>query len=195
MLQTSSPLLLCQVVSSCISKPSVESSVPRILRGPLIDHTDGFCMRISFYLDKPAAERSTVMLNIAFRGQRMRFGTGVAFAPKHWNSAKQEPKSSSPTVNADRRRLQSIEEFVRSLHGMMEFGDKKRALTANDVAVFKEQITAFLTPPSQKKLADGTSGFLHDFKTFIDTYAVRSKSGMITVQRPARAHYSCTSAH
>lgn len=141
-------------------------------------------MRISYYLDRPSTESTSVILNVAFRGHRFRFGTGVVIPVKYWNLTKQEPRSNSPAVNSERKRLEVIETFVRTLHETMNFGDKHRAVTVQDVALFKLQVNTFLTPPTLRKVADGTSGFQRDFQLFIDTYTIRSSSGMLTSQRP-----------
>lgn len=142
-------------------------------------------MRTSFYLDKPTEERSAIMLNVAFHGQRFRFGTGVAMSPKHWNAPKQEPRATSPTVNVDRRRLNAILEFVRTLFDSTKFGDRGHVVTQTDLAEFKQSIVAFLSPPPAQQPIAGSTNFEQDFNRFIDTYTLRSKSGMITTQRPS----------
>lgn len=144
-------------------------------------------MRLSFYLDKPDAERSIIMLNVSFRGQRLRFGTGVSMEPAHWNPKRQEPKASGPTVNSDRHRLEGIAKFVRATFDGMKFGDKQRSITPEDIAAFRSNVGEFLTPLSKKVVSAKGGEFKTDFDQFIATYTIRSKTGMVTTRRPIDA--------
>lgn len=145
-------------------------------------------MRLSFYLDKPDTDRSVVMLNLSFRGHRLRLGTGISLEPKHWNANRQEPKPSSPSVNQDRRRLLAIAEFIREAFDTFRFGDKKHAVTTVDIAAFKEQLSTYLTPEAITQGVARSGDFAEDFSVFIDTYTIRSSSGMITTRRPGASN-------
>jgi len=140
-------------------------------------------MRIAFYLDKPDSPTSAVMLNIAFRGYRLRFGTGVSTTKKHWNNEKQQPRFTDPNLNANSRRLNVIEQFVRQAYNDLQFDNKRTLVGADEIAVFKKSIAEFLSPSKSNVAA--TAGFESDFQQFIDTYTLTSASGLVTTKRPA----------
>ncbi|KAB2894426.1 MAG: Tyrosine recombinase XerC [Chlorobi bacterium] len=135
-------------------------------------------MRITFYLDKPQAARTSVMLNVAVAGHRLRFSTGVSLEPKHWNVDRQEPRSTDPHVNVHSKRLKAIEQFVVDLFHSQPTSRARKSL---DAVQFKEKIAAYLTPEEHRS---GSEGLERDFERFIKTYTLRSSTGMITSKRP-----------
>lgn len=136
-------------------------------------------MRLSFYLDKPQALRSALMINVAVFGQRLRFSSGISIEPKHWNVDRQAPRPTDPHVNVNTRRLKSIETFIVDLYHQQPTTTSKRSF---DVEKFRSAIQTFLTPELK---ASGTGGFANDFNRFIKTYTLRSSSGLVTMKRPS----------
>lgn len=134
-------------------------------------------MRLSFYLDKPHAARTALMLNVALRGKRLRFSTGISIEPKHWNSERQQPRTTDPHVNVNARRLRSIEQFVVELYHAQPTGRHQSI----DVVTFREAVESFLNPQRRQF---GSHGFEADFEQFIQTYTLRSSSGLVTMKRP-----------
>jgi integrase len=140
-------------------------------------------MKISFYLDKPKARTSVVLLNVAFRGHRLRFGTGISLPPRHWNRDRQEPRASDPYRNAHNNQLAAIANEVRKAYNDLGF-DEVTSLHGRDVLEkFKERIHAFVSPTH---VPSGSAGLLADFQVFIDTYTLRSSGGMVTSKRPGK---------
>lgn len=122
------------------------------------------------------------MLNVAYLGKRLRFGTGISLEPKHWNAARQEPRSSDPLRNVNFRRLTEIAHGVKkSLDAVTHEHAPSQSITEN-VDRLRRHIKKFLNPDAS--VLKTTGGILSDFDEFIDTYTMRSRSGMITTQRP-----------
>lgn len=134
-------------------------------------------MRLTFYLDRPQAPRTALMLNVAVKGQRLRFSTGISIDPKHWNAERQEPKSTDPHVNVNSRRLRSIEQFVVELY----HAQPTERGQLFDVPKFREAINTFLSPDGRQS---GSQGIEADFERFITSYTLRSSSGLVTMKRP-----------
>lgn len=149
---------------------------------PCRHFTDGFSMRISFYLDKPSAPQSVVMLNVAFFGQRLRFGTGISVESAHWNIDRQEPRSTDPFRNTHHRRLNSITTAVHTIYDEMRFGNRDRVVSSDDSAEFKSRIQAFLTPETSRQKHN--NNFIDNFNEFVERYTKRTISGMVTSARP-----------
>ena len=91
--------------SRCYTK-TVSKSVSKVWSSQLYSLLLAvFRMRPSFYLDKPKRQSSSIMLNVAIGGKRIRFGTGVIIEPKHWNSEKGSVRSTDPHRNANTKTL------------------------------------------------------------------------------------------
>jgi site-specific recombinase XerD len=139
-------------------------------------------MRVSFYLDRPTAPQSVVMLNVAFRSKRFRFSTGISTDPKQWNDDRQEPKSNDPHQNINRRRLNSIREAIDRAYHELSFSDKAKLISDSEVEAFKTRIETFLIADKPKQR---DASFLEQFQEFIDTYTIRSPEGLVTTKRPS----------
>ncbi len=139
-------------------------------------------MRVSFYLDRPSAPQSIVMLNVALRSKRFRFSTGISTNPKLWNDGRQEPKSNDPHQNLNRRRLNSIRDAVDRAYHELSFSDKARLIRDSDLEAFRARIESFLSADKPKLNA---STFADQFQEFIDTYTIRSPKGLVTTKRPS----------
>lgn len=140
-------------------------------------------MRLSFYLDKPQAKSSAVMLNVAMFGQRLRFGTGISIDPKHWNGERQEPRATDPHRNANRKRLIAITGIVNEAYNAMSFASGKRLVDEEEITAFKARVLEYLSP--QKARTPRSDTLLSAFDEFIQTYTLRSRSGLVTVTRPS----------
>ncbi|MCO6464994.1 MAG: tyrosine-type recombinase/integrase [Bradyrhizobiaceae bacterium] len=141
-------------------------------------------MKISFYLDKPASKTSVVLLNVAFRGKRFRFGTGISLNPKDWNKDRQEPRASDPYRNAHTKQMAAIVNEVRRAYNELGFDSSDGLLTSELISTFKDRIRSFVSPDT---VVSGSSGLISDFQVFIDTYTLRSSGGMVTSKRPGKS--------
>lgn len=139
-------------------------------------------MRVSFYLDRPTAPQSIVMLNVAFRSKRFRFSTGISTSPTVWNEDRQEPKPSDPHQNINRRRLNSIRDAVDRAYQELGFTDKTKLISESDIESFRTRIELYLAVDKPKPKA---ASFADQFQEFIDTYTIRSPSGLVTTKRPS----------
>ncbi len=146
-------------------------------------------MRISFYLDKPQAKSSVIMLNVALFGQRLRFGTGIVTESRHWNSDRQEPRTSDPFRNANRKRLAAISHAVSDAFNAMNFANSAKLVAADDILVFKSRIHEFIDPERTIVKGDtggkGAKSLIGDFAEFIATHTLRTRTGMVTMIRPS----------
>jgi hypothetical protein len=142
-------------------------------------------VRITFYLDKPSATTSAIMLNISMLGKRLRFGTGVTLEPRHWNNLKQEPRSSDPHRNANVRKLAHIRATVTELYNALSAGNEPHSKSAALVEALRDRVRASLSPELAERAARPTMP-LH-FEEFIATYTMRSSRGLVTAHRPNEA--------
>ncbi|MBK7576331.1 MAG: tyrosine-type recombinase/integrase [Ignavibacteria bacterium] len=148
-------------------------------------------MRITFYLDKPKRSTSSLLMNVAFAGRRMRVATGVVLEPEHWNHDRQTVRSSDPGRNAHQKRLEAITTFVQKAYNEVTPSGDVSVLSDEVVRAFEEKIRAFLSPQSPGRRTDmSTLSFDEAFGEFIDTYTVRTPQGMITSKRPGRGMLS-----
>ncbi|MCO6465079.1 MAG: site-specific integrase [Bradyrhizobiaceae bacterium] len=140
-------------------------------------------MRLSFYLDKPNAATSVVLLNVAFRGHRLRFGTGISLPPQHWNKDRQEPRASDPHRNAHLKQLSAISTEVHRVFNSLGFGEGRELVTPETIREFKDRIHDFIDPQAR---VQSTRGLIHDFTEFINTYTLRSSTGLVSSKRPGK---------
>lgn len=141
-------------------------------------------MKISFYLDKPTARTSVVLLNVAFRGYRLRFGTGISVDPRHWNKDRQEPRATDPLRNAHVKQMVAITNEVHRAYNDLGFDSKDELVTQRELSAFKSRVKAFVTP---SQVQSGSTGLLDDFQEFIDTYTIRTGGGQVTAKRPGKS--------
>lgn len=142
-----------------------------------------FRMRQSLYLDKPERQSSSIMLNIALGGKRIRFGTGVIIDPKHWNSDKECVRATDPQRNAHQKRLDLLTAFVRKTYNELVPSGDEKILSSEDLKNFTVRIRSFLRPAEDE--SGGKPGtFLERFDEFIEKYTIRTPNGMITTNRP-----------
>lgn len=144
-------------------------------------------MRLTFYVDKPDSQASALMLNIAFRGQRLRFGTGISIVPILWNHDKQQLRASDPLQNANQKRLDAITAYVTQQYNELNFGSRSKVISPDDIESFRTRILDYLSPDFESKQKKGFSDFYQDF---IDTYTLRTRSGLITAKRPSASTIS-----
>lgn len=140
-------------------------------------------MRLSYYLDKPNAATSVIILNVAFRGYRLRFGTGISLPPQHWNNGRQEPRSSDPYRNAHLKQLSAISTEVHRVYNSLGFGEGTVLVTDETIKDFKDRIRDFIVPRSR---IQSTRGLFLDFTEFINTYTLRSSTGLVSSKRPGK---------
>jgi integrase len=140
-------------------------------------------MRITFYLDKPQAATSAVMLNISVRGKRLRFGTGISLDPRHWNDQRQEPRSSDPLRNAHLHRLVTIRATVTDIYNTVYAGGSMPNDADSVASYLRESVRSFLSPEHQTMPASTT--LEARFEEFIATHTIRSARGLITSVRPS----------
>ncbi|MBC8124888.1 MAG: tyrosine-type recombinase/integrase [Candidatus Kapabacteria bacterium] len=140
-------------------------------------------MRLSFYLDKPERQSSSIMLNVALGGKRFRFGTGVIIDPKHWNAEKGSVRSTDPHRNANQKKLNHISEFVRTCYNELIPSGKEKILSSDDLANFTNRIRTFLSPTEDTETTRPRT-FEQRFEEFIKNYTIRTRNGMITSNRP-----------
>jgi|GEM_PF-3013601 len=57
-------------------------------------------MRLTFYIDRPDAPVSAIMINVAVGGKRFRFSTGISVVPTNWNHERQEIRAADPDRSA-----------------------------------------------------------------------------------------------
>lgn len=139
-------------------------------------------MRITFYLDKPQAVTSAVMLNISLRGKRLRFGTGISLDPRHWNDQRQEPRSGDPLRNAHLHRLAEIRSAVTSMYNAVISGGDGILDAERMVAALRDHVRACLLP-DRTGSKPGTT-LAARFEEFVQTHTMRSANGLITTTRP-----------
>ncbi len=139
-------------------------------------------MRLTFYVDRPDSQASALMLNIAFRGQRLRFGTGISIVPAWWNHDKQRIRTSDPLQNANQKRVDAITTYVTELYNGLNFGSKSKSLSHDDIESFRTKILDYLSPDFETKQKKDFYDFYQDF---IDTYTLRTRNGLITTKRPS----------
>lgn len=140
-------------------------------------------MKVTFYLDKPDAKRSVVMVNVALKGQRIRLGTGISIDTADWNTKRQEPKPSDPHINANRKKLEAIRAYVNQAYNDLTFTDNDQLKHDGDIQNLKVRIQSFLTfNESHRK---GSPSFQQGFTEFIENYTLHTRTGMVTAQRPA----------
>ena len=141
-------------------------------------------MRATFYLDKPAAPVSVVMLNCSLFGKRLRFGTGISLEPRHWNDQRQEPRASDPLRNANVRRLNMIRNDVINIYNGMSLDHPGGGRSTAFLEELRSQIRAYLAPERSDPSASSMEG---RFEEFIATYTMRSSRGLVTSVRPSTA--------
>ena len=105
-----------------------------------------FFMHITLYLDKPERATTSVLLNIALSGKRIRFGTGVTIAPEHWNKAKQKVRSTDPLQNAHQKKLDALTTFIKSAYNELNPVGTTKALSNEDIGAFKARVREYLAP-------------------------------------------------
>ena len=142
-------------------------------------------MRLSFYLDKPSAPVSVVMLNCSLSGKRLRFGTGISIEPRHWNDQRQEPRSTDPHRNANARRLAQIRSEVTKIFNAMDVDRTGGPRTDAFVEDLRATIKAYLMPGRTDRTE--TESMAARFEEFIATYTMRSSGGLVTAVRPSMA--------
>jgi integrase len=139
-------------------------------------------MRATFYLDKPSAARTTVMLNVSLSGKRLRFGTGISIEPQHWNEQRQEPRASDPLRNAHSRRLAQILATVSKLFNSLNVEEGAESGGTTEIDVFRDKIREYLSPNESDAVF--RSDMESRFQEFIATYTKRSSRGLVTAVRP-----------
>lgn len=142
-------------------------------------------MRYTFYLDKPEAPKTVLMLNVALFGKRFRFGTGISIDPQHWNADRQEPRAADPYRNFHRKRIQAIGKTIDEIYNALQFENVRGPMNEALIDQFKSKVQASLSSETQKEAV--TNGLQNDFAEFADTYTIRSQTGQITSKRPGDA--------
>ncbi len=141
-------------------------------------------MRLTFYIDRPDAPVSAVMINVAFSGKRFRFSTGISVAPANWNHERQEIRAADPDRAAHTKRLHAIESEIRAAYHSIPFGKDGKAVSSESVNEFQQRIKYFL---AANDTASNTTSIHDCFDVFIQSYRKASRTGMVTNQRPSEA--------
>lgn len=138
-------------------------------------------MRLTFYIDRPDATISTVMVNVAFSGKRFRFSTGVSIAPSNWNHERQEIRSLDPDRGAHMKRLHAIEAEIRSAYHAIPFGKDGKIVGQESINQFQQQVKNFLSADENSPRGDTIYEYIEEF---VESYRKASRTGMVTNQRP-----------
>ncbi|MBK7032423.1 MAG: phage integrase SAM-like domain-containing protein [Ignavibacteria bacterium] len=140
-------------------------------------------MKASFYLDKPDRETTSILLNVWLSGKRIRLATGITIEPRHWLHDRQTVRTSDPQHNAHKKRLDHILRFVTDTFNKLVPSGKDKLMSSKDVEDFTTRIKEFISPDLVPK-DNVPESFVDSFETFISTYTLRTRTGMITSKRP-----------
>jgi integrase len=127
-------------------------------------------MRVSFFLDKPKAELSTLFVRVGYGKQYLRYFPGLSIATKYWNDKQRQAKqtSSFPQHQEFNRRITEIRATIESIFNRYK---NENASEDPEPATLKKLIDAELKPETITRKEQVT--FLSYFQNFID----RSLSG------------------
>lgn len=147
-------------------------------------------MNITFYLDKPRAEKTTLMADVAFGGGRPRFSTGLSLAPAYWNHDKQQIRASDPLRAAHEQRLDQVYVIAKEVYEQMNLGAVGRVITDADAREYKKRVRTRIKPGRKSKdTATSTTAIASDlfdyYDEFVRTYTITTRTGKVTMQRPS----------
>jgi len=148
-------------------------------------------MNITFYLDKPSAQKTTLMADVTFSNERPRFSSGLSLAPAYWNHDKQQVRASDPLRVAHQQRLDSVVAIAKEIYEQMNLGAVGRIVTEADAREYKRRVKARLKPLKSKtskvttSTVAATSDFFNQYNEFVRTYTITTRTGQVTTKRPS----------
>lgn len=150
-------------------------------------------MNIAFYLDKPSAPKTTLMVDVAFDGERPRFSSGLAISPAYWNHDRQQIRATDPQRVAHQQRLDRVEAIAKEVYEQMNLGAVGRIVTEADAEEYKKRVKARIKPvkPGAKSKVVTTSteaitsDFFGHYQEFVKTYTITTRTGQVTTKRPS----------
>lgn len=87
------------------------------------------------------------------------------------------------STNAHKKSLDRILRFVNDTFNKLVPSGKDKLISTEDVESFTRRIKEFISPELVEK-SDVPESFSDSFTTFIETYTLRTRTGMITSKRP-----------
>ncbi len=142
-------------------------------------------MNITFYLDKPSAEQTTLMADVTFGGERPRFSTGLSLIPAYWNHDKQQIRAADPLRVAHQQRLDRIEAIAKEVYEQMDLEAIGRITTEADAKEFKRRVKARIKPGATASAAGATPDLMGYYDEFVRTYTITTSTGKVTIRRPS----------
>lgn len=155
-------------------------------------------MNITYYLDKPSAPKTTLMVDVTFSGERARYSSGLSLAPAYWNHEKQQVRASDPLQAAHEQRLDRVYAISKEVYEQMELGAVGRLVTKADAKDYENRVKARLKPLKSKKSKVATvstavapSDFFQYYDYFVRTYTITTRTGKVTMRRPSEKTLRC----